>query len=342
MDMQRPDLSGVDPAVVAYIETLEAELARLRRPRQQRRVPAEQPPAPAEPPTTINLITLSARGLAKRTPRHHYRPQRRGGMGIFDLETPEEDPPRFLALADQEDLLLLITSQARAFIFPVEAVTETPIRSRGMNLAARLGWHDNEHLACVLPVHKRPHLMVVSARGQVRRYGGHTFSTALRPGSVLYDVRQGGPPAAACWVEGDRDLFIATRAGLAIRFAQRLVPVRGCLGIRLQRDDEVVGACEVDDDSGVFLLGADGKGTIRLMEGFRANKSPGGGGKVAMKTDALVGCMTVQPEQDIFILSRLGKIIRFDAAEVPPKSGVVQGVQCMELRADATVAMTHS
>jgi DNA gyrase/topoisomerase IV subunit A len=87
MSIERPDLDALDPAVRAYIESLEAELERLRqhgrRPRQSE--VAEAPAEPSEPPTTLNVLTISGAGVAKRTPRHLYSRQRRGGMGIFDL-----------------------------------------------------------------------------------------------------------------------------------------------------------------------------------------------------------------------------------------------------------------
>jgi DNA gyrase subunit A len=75
------------------------------------------------------------------------------------------------------------------------------------------------------------------------------------------------------------------------------------------------------------------------MSGFRANKSPGAGGKIAIKTDHLVGAATITDADDVFVVSRLSKVIRFPATEVPPKEGVVQGVNCMSLRADETVAL---
>jgi DNA gyrase/topoisomerase IV subunit A len=75
------------------------------------------------------------------------------------------------------------------------------------------------------------------------------------------------------------------------------------------------------------------------MAGFSPNKAPGAGGKTAMKTDHLVGAAAVDETGDIFIISRLSKIIRFQAAEIPAKEGVVQGVNCMALRADETVAL---
>ena len=80
MSLDRPDLSHVPEAVLAYIETLEAELERLRQ-RADEDTHEETPLEPSEPPTTINLVTISAQGMTKRTPRHFYLRQRRGGMG---------------------------------------------------------------------------------------------------------------------------------------------------------------------------------------------------------------------------------------------------------------------
>ncbi len=113
MHLERPDLGQTAPVVRAYIEALEAELE------------------PSEPPATLNVITASAAGVAKRTPRHLYGRQRRGGMGIFDLDTSEDDPPACLTIADESQKLLLFTTLARAFELPVNALPESPVRARG-------------------------------------------------------------------------------------------------------------------------------------------------------------------------------------------------------------------
>jgi DNA gyrase subunit A len=344
MTIERPDLSQVDPAVRVYVEALEAELDRLRR--RERRAgegeTASAPLEPAEPPTTVDVITISAGGIAKRSPRHLYQRQRRGGMGIFDLDTDEDDPPACLTIADESQNLVLITSQARAFRLPVRALPESPVRSRGQSITASLLLRPDERLAVVVPDQGSGYLALVTQRGRVRRFRYHYFGENLRPGTVLYDATEFSPPAAACWTPGDGELFIATRQGRAIRFAERQVPNLGCPGIRLDRDDAVVAVAAVGPDSGVFLVGADGRGTIRLMAGFSANKQPGAGGKTALNTDHLVGAVTIEDASDIFIISRLSKIIRFQAVEVPAKEGVVQGVNCMALRGDEAVAVTSS
>jgi DNA gyrase/topoisomerase IV subunit A len=76
------------------------------------------------------------------------------------------------------------------------------------------------------------------------------------------------------------------------------------------------------------------------MTGFNPNKSAGGSGKIAINSENLVGAITVDEGADIFLISSLSKIIRFMAAEVPVKEGVVQGVNCMALRADKVAALT--
>lgn len=341
MNIERPDLGQVNPQVRAYVEALEAELERLRGEEAAgERGVAAAPLEPSEPPTTLNLITVSASGLAKRTPRHLYYRQRRGGMGIFDLETLESDPPAFLTISDESHSLLLITNHARAFRVPVNNLPESPVRSRGQLLTERLPFRPDERLAIVLPGQASGYVALVTDRGHVRRLRHHYLGDNLRPGTLLFEVQELGAPAAACWTPGEADLFIATAQGKAIRFAEQRVPHSGCLGIRLDRDDTAVAVASVLEESSVFLLGNDGKGALRLMAGFAANKAPGAGGKVALKTDKLVGAITAADNDDLFIISRLGKIIRFQAGEVPAKEGVVQGVNCMTLRADETVALT--
>ena len=148
MTPERPDLTNLPDAVKAYILELETELEKLRgnrvrlpAARQKPRIMDEDEAfnsisvlsEPAEPSTTINVITATASGVAKRTPRHHYIRQRRGGMGIFDLDTPDHDPAAIVAIADISQHLLLLTNHGRAYRLSVSAITETAIRARAAN-----------------------------------------------------------------------------------------------------------------------------------------------------------------------------------------------------------------
>lgn len=335
MDVERPDLSQVPLEVRAYIEALEAKLAAG----QSRPLPAAASMEPTEPPTTINVVTISRDGLIKRTPRHLYGRQRRGGMGVFDLEPAESDAPALLAVADESETLLLFSNHGRAFRLPMTKLDEAPVRARGQRLADWLQFQVHERIVAALPANQNKYVALASERGWVRRVRDGYLGPNMLQGMSFHNVKEGGYLVDACWTPGDGDLFIATKQGKATRFMESQVSTRGCLGLRTQVDDVVVAVTAVSADSGVFLVGDDGKGTIRQMAGFNANKAPGAGGKVAMKTDNLVGALAVDGSDDILLISRLGKIIRFQAEEVPPKEGVVQGVNCMALRADEVTAV---
>ena len=324
--MERPDLADVDEAVLAYIEYLEAQLGNED---------SRSSPEPSEDPTTINVLTRSALGYIKRTPRHFYSRQKRGGMGVFDLEMSEHDQPVQVLLADESAELIALTNFARVFRLPVSALPASEVRAKGQLLADLLpGLHDKESVSWLMS-EEQAYMALLSPRGYV-----FTKSRLfLKDGVQLYDTNKYGPPVAACWSSGQDDLFLVTRQGQGIRFVEKQVPKGGILGMRLDEGDAFVALTAVSPAGGVFLFTADGKGTVRLMSGFRQNKSPGAGGKVAIKSEAVVTAVAVNDGDDIFAISRLGKMIRFSVDDVPSKTGVVQGVNCMTLRADEATAV---
>jgi len=332
--MERPDLSDVPDIVQDYIDYLEQTLLQL----QAGNTPFTPEPEPDEPPTTVNVITISAAGVAKRTPRHLYGRQRRGGMGVFDIDLPDDDRPAVLALADETDHLLLFTDQGRAFRLAVGVVPKTAVHARGTSLLDKLPFRTGERIIAALPADKGHQVALVSKRGWVRLVHKVRLGSSLIPGMSFFDTGKHGAVVAACWTNGQQQLLMATRHGLGIRFLETQVHQQGTLGLRVEPGDEVVTVTAVTDDSAVFLLSDDGKGTLRQMEGLRINKSPGAGGKVAMKTETLVTAVAAANEDDLFIISTLGKIIRFRADEIPAKTGVVQGVNCMTLRNDVVTA----
>ncbi len=360
MPTERPDLTNLPLEVLSYIQYLETELETLREAEAARaaraepvtrispaaRASAATPAEPeedtsvvSEPPTTMNLITATAAGIVKRTPRHLYDRQRRGGMGVFDLDAPDGDPPAFLAVADAAQSLIVVTTAGRAFPLAVGQLAESAVRGRGESVRKSVPLNGDERIALITPDAGAGNLTLVTRRGQVRRWRYNVFGRNLQPGTILYDIREGGAPAAACWSDAAAELFIVTAKGVGIRFAEGQVAVRGSLGIRVDPDDAVVGVASVRPEDGVFLLSGDGKGTVRQMAGFALNKTPGSGGKQAMKADRLVGAAFARPGDDVFAISGLGKIIRFAVDEVPAKEGVVQGVNCMTLRNDECVAV---
>ncbi len=335
--MEKPDLTGINSEVLAYIEYLEGKLANTKRPSSGRSSASVSASEPTEPETTMQVITISQNGMIKRTARHHYARQKRAGMGVFELDLPEDDRPAKIILADEQSELIALTNFARVYKIPVAQIHEAAVRAKGTPLAdlyRSFGMHEKEHVVTFL-AGSGNQIAILTEKG----YAITRNKNFLKNGAILYDVNTIEPPMAACWSTGQDELFIGTKNGLGIRFSTKQVSSRGTSAIRLDADDELLGIAAVEPNGGVLLVSDDGRGTIRLMEGFRPNKSPGGGGKVALKAEKMVGMAAANPADDIFIASALSKMIRFNAGDIPAKTGAVQGVHLMSLRADEVSAV---
>ena len=183
----------------------------------------------------------------------------------------------------------------------------------------------------------RSNLLIVTTSGLVRAVHRTYVGPRLQPGTLLSDPKRGGAPAAMTLSNGASDVLIALRSGVGYRFDERLIRREGTRGIQTSPDDSVAGIVSVSgDEDEVLLVTADGQGTRRQMAGFSANKTPGGQGKVLMKTDALVGIARAAEGDEALCISGFAKIIRFAAAEVPAKSGTVQGVSVLDIRGDSS------
>lgn len=348
--MQRPDLSNVHPAVVEYIEFLEKKVG--LRSVASRVVTEEQPlelsaekanePIPTERETGINILTISKSGLAKRTLRHLYSRQHRGGMGVFGMDLAGSDSIAFLANIEESQNLLLFTNRGRVFRQSAAAIPTEPVFSKGAYVTERLTLETGESIVAALPEQAKGYVAIASEGGRVRCLRHHLFGEHMRPGTAVYSYPDFGPLASVCWTPGDAELFLITQQGIGIRFAEKSLSPQGDQGMKVSNGDKVVGIASVDEDSGVFIVSADGRGTIRSMNTFLANKTPGGSGKIAFKSSKVIGIAPVEVNDDIFILSRLGKIIRFPSDEIPSTEGTVQGVNCMSFRADEAVSMIKS
>ena len=61
------------------------------------------------------VMSITSRGLAKRTPLNDYSTQRRGGVGVFDILSGRDDPVvQVLVARASASLLILSTRGARS------------------------------------------------------------------------------------------------------------------------------------------------------------------------------------------------------------------------------------
>ncbi len=355
-------ISQASPALQRYIRTLELENARLRQElmelrqsatrRQRAEVARETRSAPAltqlptiRYPDDVMVLTVTRGGLAKRTPLNSYATQRRGGMGVFDIQSTRDDLVAHLVVTRASASLLVLSSRGRAVRIPVDSVPLTEVRGRGASLPERLLFTEDETLAAVLALDDerdtRNTVLIATASGWLRSLHRSYVGPRLQPGTLLSDPKRGGAPAALTLSNGAGDVLLVLRSGLGYRFPERLISREGVRGIQTRPDDPVVGLVSVQgEEDEVLLVTADGQGTRRQMAGFASNKSPGGQGKVIMKSDAVAAAAVVGPGDEALCISGFAKIIRFAVDEIPAKTGNVQGVNVLDTRGDSLAALT--
>lgn len=342
--MQRPDLHNIPNEVIEYIEYLESLVLpkKSTNVRQLVETPPVVIPLAEEEPSSSQIINISNLGFAKRTPRHLYIPQHRGGTGNPDLQIDQDDAQKLLSAINEGETLLLFTNLGRVFRLPFTRLDEKSLRQPGDWIWDRVELQPSERIAAVLPVLAAGYIAMVTRTGRVRTLRHHLFGEHMRTGMSVFSPAEHGEFINACWTNGDQDLIICTEKGMAIRFSEKLVPPMGGQAIRLSESDEVVSVTAVYPESDVITVTADGRGSLRQMSGFSSNKSLGGGGKMMIKSDHVVGALAVKPDDHIFLLTKLGKVIRFPAAEMPLTDSPVQGVNCITLRGDEVISLTKS
>jgi DNA gyrase subunit A len=344
--MERPDLSQTPQSVVEYIEYLEDIIRQTKFAKTiatSEEVPADATPITQEPPTSIQILTASTFGYAKRTARHHYIPQHRGGTGNADMLVEHDDKHAFLSSLDEATTIIAFSNYGRVFRIPITRLGEKGIREPGDWLWDRIERTDaGEKISAVLPVRATGFVVMVTRTGRIRALRHHLFGDHMRYGMSVFSPLEHGELISACWTMGNADILVATRNGMAIRLNEKVIPSAGDQSIKLVGQDEVVGIAPVTSDSEIFVATGDGRGALRKMAGFAPNKSTGGSGKILIKSNSVVGIVAVNPDDHVFLLTQQGKIIRFPVNEVPPTDAPVQGVNCMTLRNDFVISVIKS
>jgi DNA gyrase subunit A len=343
----------------SYIGALERENARLRQELADLRSSTTRRARPADAgsdrtaaaalarpqvhhPSDVMVAVITRHGQAKRTPLNEYAAQRRGGTGVYDIQAARDDPVAHLQVARASAGLLVVTTRGRAFRVSVDTLPLTETRGRGISLPERLQLTQDEAIGAVLAIDDedpRQNVLLATANGWVRPWHRNYLGDRLQPGTLLYDPQRGGSPVAMALSSGEADVLIALRSGLAYRFPESQLRRDGVRGIQVHPDDTVVGLAAVDEDGTVIMVTADGQGARREMSTFGANKSPGGQGKQIMKSTALVGLAAARETDEVLGITGMAKIIRFAVADVPIKSGAVQGVSVLDARGDTVAAM---
>lgn len=288
------------------------------------------------------VITLTRFGYIKRTPISAYTQQHRGGRGVTGLQTREEDYVVNLFTNSTHDFMLFFTSRGKVFKLKGYEIPEAGRNARGTAIVNLLQLDAGETIETVInipgDVEMEGALFFATRRGNVKLTELSEFANINKRGIIAIRLLENDNLVSVHYLLDPCDMMLATAKGLAIRFAPKDIrpmgrSTQGVRGIRLAKDDDLIGAIPVTgEEEKVLMITEGGYGKCTLTGEYRP-QTRGGKGlityKVSEKTGKLVGASCLAGGQEIMIVNDAGLIIRISGDEIPLLGRSTQGVRIM-------------
>ena len=296
------------------------------------------------------VFTLSHAGYIKRVPASTYRAQKRGGRGVTGQSFKEEDFAESVFSASTHDYILFFTSHGKVHRKKGYQIPEAGRTAKGTNIVNILPLEPGETVTAGITVHEfdEDNLMFVTKQGTVKRVLLSSLNTARKAGIRALTLNDGDELISVMKTNGENNILLATRDGMAICFNEADVRVMGrdaagVKGITLSDGDEVVGAGIAEPSKQLLTVTELGYGKrtelteyMRLDEtGERRPQQRGGKGlknyNITAKTGRIAGIAIVSDEDDVMLIENGGVLIRMAASDINVYKRDTQGVILMRV-----------
>ncbi|MCI4373159.1 MAG: DNA gyrase subunit A, partial [Thermoplasmata archaeon] len=293
------------------------------------------------------VVLVTRDGYVKRLPLEQYRRQRRGGRGLGQIETKEEDFVIRTFVTRTHDDVLFLTTLGRVYRLVAYELPEGSRQSKGkalINLLPKL--KDGERVQTLLPMHDmgaEGSLFFATQRGLVKRTTLDQYQNIRTNGIQAILLEEGDELVDVALVPDEAtEILLATRAGQLVRFA--LGEVRpmgratyGVIGVRLseEKDDHVVAMAPVSSKFPTLLSltttgfgkrspTADYRKTARGAKGVRTIKTGGRNGSV-------VAVLPTTDSSEILVTTKNGITIRMAVKGIRSQARNTLGVRVIRL-----------
>lgn len=294
-------------------------------------------------------ITLTHGNYIKRLPVDTYRNQKRGGRGVAGMGTKEEDFVEHLFVTTTHHNIMFFTSRGRVYRMKGYEIPEASRTAKGTAIINVLPLEDNEKITAVIPIREfsaNQYLFMATRNGIVKKTELMEFDTARKGGLIAISLDDDDDLIGVKLTNGEQNIIIGTRDGMAITFAESDVrsmgrTAHGVRGIRLNDCDQVVGMDTLKTNSEVLSVTEEGYGKRTSTNEYRCQIRGGKGiinMKVTEKTGPVIGIKVVRSDQELILISTEGIVIRMDIAGISVISRNTQGVTLMKTAADDKVA----
>ncbi len=303
---------------------------------------------------TDSVLVLTSGGYVKRTDPEEYRKQRRGGVGVVDLDTKEEDFVSIFLTASTHSDLLFFSDKGKAYQIKMYEIPEGRRATKGKSIMNYLALSQGEQITSILPMPKvakqsNLSLMMVTTHGVAKKVDAKSFHDVRRSGLIAIKLDSGDALQVVAFVDKGDSIAVATAHGQSIRFKESDVRAMGraaggVRAIKLKKGDKVVGADIVrkDEKDPLFLVvSSNGYGKVTPLKEYKIQRRGGSGiktAKVTAKTGPLIASKVLSDEMEIVAISKKSQVIRVDAKEIPELGRQTQGVRIMRLREGDSLA----
>ena len=299
------------------------------------------------------VLTLTQFGYVKRLAVDTYKLQRRGGRGVSGMSRREEDVATEMFIINSHDYVLFFTDKGRVYRLKCYEVPEGTRQAKGINIANLLPIAPDEKVTSMIRVpefDEEKYLVMVTRQGIIKRISLNAYNTARKGGLIALELNEGDELAWVRMTDGNANVIVATRLGVAIRFKETDVRpmgrlARGVKAISLKEGDEVVGMSVVRDNGLVLTVSETGYGRLSSPDDYRI-QTRGGKGLTnyhVEKYGKVAAIKVVDLDDDIIMISQDGIIIRIAAESIRVCSRPSKGVTVMKVgEGDRVVTLARS
>ncbi len=293
------------------------------------------------------VLTLTEFGYIKRQKSDTYKLQRRGGRGVSGMSRREEDVAKEMFVANSHDHVMFFTNLGRVYKLKCYEIPEGSRTSKGMNINNLLPLSADESVTSMIKVpdiESEQYLVMVTRNGIIKRTELSAFSNARKNGLIAIDLNEGDELAWVRLTDGNKELIVATRNGMAIHFHETDVramgrAARGVKAITLRGDDKVIGMSMLRDGAYILTVSETGYGRLSNVDDYRM-QSRGGHGVINYHTDKygkVAAIKSVDLDDDIILISNDGIIIRIEANSIRICARPSKGVRVMKVSDESKV-----
>ncbi|MCW2815060.1 MAG: gyrA 1, partial [Nocardioides sp.] len=315
-------------------------------------------------------VSITRGGYAKRTLRHQYRTQKRGGKGVRGATLRGDDVVEHFIATTNHHWLLFFTTAGRVYRTKAYNLPEASRDAKGSHVAGLLSFQPDESIAQVLAIRdydQMPYLVLATRAGLVKKTRLGDYNSPRQAGVIAINFRQDDDELIGAELVGpDDEILLVSRLGQAVRFRAddgQLRPMgratSGVTGMATSDGDSVLSmsviraeqaAAEDAEESEdvkvqyVFTMTDGGFAKRSRINEYRLTNRGTKGVRAMGLTNAdrggLVGAFIVEDGDEVMSITAGGQVVRSPInADFRPLGRSAQGVKFVSPKKGDTVGV---